>query len=81
MRRFISFAQLLVLALRYPGAFRLVTEKRGRTVQCNYHPMEPGVYVVDIRYDDVLLPGSPYQVYVARDTDDLRRFQAIHSEA
>ena len=53
------------------GKFNITTEKVAndpRRVQVSYHPTDVGVYVVEIVWSEVGVPGSPFTLNISQST-------------
>lgn len=47
-------------------------------VHCQYMPRQPGTYVINVMWNEMQVPGSPFQVYLAQNDYDLARHEASH---
>lgn len=56
------------------GAFRVQTKKEDKLLRCRYNPQVPGLYIVNILWSGDHVPGSPYNVFLARNSSELNEY-------
>ncbi|KAK2168375.1 hypothetical protein LSH36_17g04005 [Paralvinella palmiformis] len=59
---------------RISGAFRVQTKKENKLLRCRYNPQLPGLYIVNVLWSGDHVPGSPYNVYLARTSAELNEY-------
>ena len=62
----------------FTGAFNLITDVvQHKTIRCSYEPRKPGIYVINVLWNNIHVPGSPFQVYLAINGNDLANYQSL----
>ena len=62
----------------FAGGFRVEMQRKSqkdRDILCRYDPVEPGDYIIQVKWSGDHVPGSPFHVRIAGSEDELRVFQ------
>ncbi|XP_076311299.1 filamin-B-like isoform X3 [Tachypleus tridentatus] len=72
----------LTVRVRGPkGAFRVEMQResqKDRTILCKYDPTEPGDYRLEVKWSDVHVPGSPFNVLIFDTQEELNHYLQGH---
>ncbi|CAE1275410.1 FLNA [Acanthosepion pharaonis] len=72
----------LTVRIRGPkGAFQVHMSResqRDRKIVCHYDPFETGLYIIQVKWSDINVPGSPFHVQIV---DTHQEYEAISQEA
>ncbi|XP_052216529.1 filamin-B-like isoform X2 [Dreissena polymorpha] len=67
----------LTVRIRGPkGAFQVEMyrdSQRDRTIVCRFDPTECGLYIIQVRWSNVDVPGSPFNVHILDTTEELEQ--------
>ncbi|XP_052216963.1 filamin-A-like [Dreissena polymorpha] len=67
----------LTVRIRGPkGAFQVEMyrdSQRDRTIVCRFDPTECGMYIIQVRWSNVDVPGSPFNVHILDTTEELEQ--------
>ena len=47
--------------------------EKDRTIICRYDPIEPGDYIIDVKWSGENVPGSPFHVRIVDTYEELRK--------
>ncbi|KAH3805172.1 hypothetical protein DPMN_133468 [Dreissena polymorpha] len=47
--------------------------QRDRTIVCRFDPTECGMYIIQVRWSNVDVPGSPFNVHILDTTEELEQ--------
>jgi len=61
-----------------PGAFHVEMQRasqKDKLFNCLYHPLEPGMYTINVHWSGNHVHGSPFRIFVAGTEMELMEFE------